>query len=208
MGSFKQTWVKILIVVILVLVVGSTAAYLFGRSKSQPISLSQPTLSITPEPDTALIALPQNDDSLYADPTFSKILFSTSSGDELIWNTFANNNLGIKFIYPSNYTIPLVMDNQIRLLREYGSMFEIKRIDTDETLEQWKSTIVGYRVSSATFHTYPAYYFATNQTGQTPMDFYAVKIHNSIYTIAFESGSYVQPPEKSVLDKILNSIAF
>ncbi len=47
MGGFRQTWVKILIVVILVLVVGSTAVYLLGTRQNQPNAITGTRYSST-----------------------------------------------------------------------------------------------------------------------------------------------------------------
>src|SRR6266436_794997 len=92
MGFFKQTWVKILIVVILVLVVGSTAAYLLGTRKNQPIYLTPQT----PAPHALA--------SIYLSPT---LLLTNADQAKLTatWKTYTNQANKFEVKYPPTWVI-------------------------------------------------------------------------------------------------------
>lgn len=81
MGFFKQTWVKILIVVILVLVVGSTAACSLGTRQNQPNASSQTTPSASSPTSIASIWQTYTDAKLRATfeyPTTWKLIHTKS----------------------------------------------------------------------------------------------------------------------------------
>lgn len=110
MGFFRQTWVKILIVVILVLGVGSTAAYLLGIRQNQPNAFSQPAPSLQAPTSTRFsptIVQP----SLTSFPTSIGQITTTTS-----WKTYTNSKYGLSFYYPPNYTISIDNDYGVWLL--------------------------------------------------------------------------------------------
>src|SRR5437763_1832939 len=78
----------------------------------------------------------------------------------------------------------------IILLRGYGNMVEIERVDANETTDQWWESVkkdhLSYLKTSTSFNNYPASYFILSQEAQTPINFYAVKINSHIYIISFE----------------------
>ena len=116
MGGFRQTWVKILIAVILVLVVGSTAAYLLGTRQNQPNAFSQPTPSLQVPTGTRFsptIVQP----SLTSLPT--KIRQTASL------KTYTNSKYKLSFDYPSNYSIGTSNDLVV-LLRGEDKTHEIE----------------------------------------------------------------------------------
>jgi len=114
MGFFKPTRVKILIVVILVLVVGSTVAYLLGKRQNQPNTFSQPTLSSQAPTGTRF------------SPTIAQS-FETplpSSGRTAVtasWKTYTNQEAKYSIQYPPQYSIRIRDDLSYRA----GSTIEL-----------------------------------------------------------------------------------
>ena len=105
MGFFRQTWAKVLIVVILVLVVGSTAVYLLGTRQNQPNTFSQPTPSLQAPIGTRFsptIVQP----FLTSLPTSSERFGYTTH-----WNTYVNKLYGFSIKYPPDYHLTGVCES-------------------------------------------------------------------------------------------------
>jgi hypothetical protein len=99
MEFFRPTWVKVLIVAILVLVVGSTVIYSLGTRKNQPNAFSQPTPSsqaLTGTRFSPTIVQP----SLISFPPGSEQVDSTT-----IRKTYTNDLYHYSFQYPNDWGI-------------------------------------------------------------------------------------------------------
>jgi hypothetical protein len=102
MRFFRQTWLKILIVVIMVLVIGSTAAYLTGTRQNQPNTFSQPTPSSQALTSTRF-------SPTIVQPSLTSL--PTSSGQTNVipgWKTYINNTYHYSLSYPSNWILNAV----------------------------------------------------------------------------------------------------
>jgi hypothetical protein len=95
MGFFKQTWMKILIVVILVLVVGTTAAYLLETQQNPPNAFSQATSS-SQAPIGNRFSPTIVQPSLTALPSQGQTVATAN------WSTYTNKELGFSIQYPSD----------------------------------------------------------------------------------------------------------
>ncbi len=194
--------IKIFLILLITVVIASVARYFyFQNQKSSTVALNQPVTS-------------------------SK------------WVTYTSKNLGVQFSYPKDYptAYPKVpsgiseSSNQIRLLHLMGYAFEIDKIDTNQSLDDWSKSQTNYTQSKTTFNGLPAYYFKDKFVAQVPMDFYAVKTANSIYQVYFETegteaiqcsecdsehlklyrdyAEKFRSSDKLVLDRILSSFKF
>ena len=98
MGFFKPMWLKILIVVILVLIVGSTAAYLLEIRQNQANPFSQPAPSSQAPTGTRF-------SPTVAQSSATPLPSSGRTAVTASWKTYTNITYGYSIQYPPQYSI-------------------------------------------------------------------------------------------------------
>jgi len=118
MGFFKPTQVKVLIVIILVLVVGSTTAYLLGTRQNQPNAFSQPIPSLQVPSGTRF-------SPTIVQPSLTTLPTSMDQTTTTGWQTYTNNKYGFSFDYPSKYSVTTANDLGVGLVDKANGQYEI-----------------------------------------------------------------------------------
>ncbi|SRR6266487_2564115 len=203
MGFFKPTWMKILIVVILVLAVDSIAAYLLGTRPS----ISQPT------PSPHALALLQT--------SSTPLQSSGQPVPNAQWKTYRNHQYGFSFQYPSEATITVTNDIQ--------SQFYLTLTHAEEEIDlnirpgqshTFASPTGTYTVNNLTWHVIPpgGRYCDAGQCGTTPQSYQYFRqepcnqsniilgMENTICGHTFEFA--LKKPEDITIKTILSTFTF
>lgn len=125
---------------------------------------------------------------------------------DLIWKTYQDNDLKIKFSYPINLpsqqypktqTSISKSNNSISVMFNMAPIFTINKSDTFLPLEQWieKEKLrenPHYVLTKTEFRNKQAYYVHVISTQQVPGDFYVIQYDDSIFLVNFRKPESVR----------------
>ena len=196
---------KYIYLILFLLLVGLVYFIFIYKGKSSQVSVE----NIVPQEEQVVTPVSQTEPVVSTEP---------QKYEDLKWETYINNDLGISFEYPKNLQsanpeASLSIDEKnktVSITTETNYVFRITYSKNwTGTPEEWISSMnfVGGDQIKSEFNKKPAIFYKITDVMQVPSDIYVLKSNGNIYEIEYATLDYTKNTiYNPVVKRILNSL--